>query len=250
MSKVRMEEMSWKEVEEAIRKGKNTVIVPVGSIEQHGPHLPEGTDTFIGEVLGERIARILGNALVAPAIRPGCSQHHMDFPGTITIKPETLMKIVKEICICLAKHGFKTIVLLPTHGGNFAPITAVLPEISSELKDVRIVALTDLKEFIDKMNEVMVKYGASIKEAGSHAGASETSIMLALNEKLVRMDLAEKGFMGKYTRTKLYSLGLKAISPNGIIGDPGKASKKAGKAIIESLAQHFASKIKEEIKAC
>ncbi|MEM3615123.1 MAG: creatininase family protein [Candidatus Methanomethylicia archaeon] len=75
---IKMEDISWVEVKEALENGFDTVIVPIGSIEQHGPHLPLGTDTFISEVLAVRIAEKLSKTLVTPPITPGCSQHHME----------------------------------------------------------------------------------------------------------------------------------------------------------------------------
>lgn len=246
--KIRIDEMTWIEIKEALEAGKKTVIVPIGSIEQHGPHLPEGTDTFAGDIIAEKIALKMGNALVAPTIRPGCSQHHMEFPGTITLAPETLMQVIREVCYSLVHHGFENIVLLPTHGGNFAPTATVAPEIAREMKDVNVIALTDLKELIVKMNEVMAEYGVSFEDAGAHAGASETSLMLAYKEELVRSDLAKKGYTGKYTSAQLFRKGLRAFSEIGVLGDPTKASKEAGLKMIDILAEYYAKKIKEEIE--
>ncbi|KPN31223.1 creatinine amidohydrolase family protein, mycofactocin system [Halolamina pelagica] len=79
--------MVWPEVESALEAGTRTAIVAVGSIEQHGPHLPLNMDTLDGDELSRRIASALGDALAAPTIRPGCSGHHMEFPGTITVPP-------------------------------------------------------------------------------------------------------------------------------------------------------------------
>ncbi len=89
----RLERLSWPEVAAALAAGKTTAIIVVASSEQHGPHLPEATDALIGEGLAVRLAQRLGNALVAPVIRPGCSSHHLDFPGTISITPELLLAI-------------------------------------------------------------------------------------------------------------------------------------------------------------
>ena len=246
MEKVKLEEMTWREIKEAMGKGKKTVIVPIGSIEQHGPHLPEGTDAFAGDVLGEEIAKRLGNALVAPTIRPGCSGHHMGFPGTITLSPETLMRTIKEVCASLAFHGFENIVLLPTHGGNFAPVSAVAPEIAREL-DINLVALADLNELIGLMTKVMQEFGVSPEEAGAHSGAAETSLMLAYRPELVRKEWIEKGYMGKFVTSTLLSRGLKAFSPIGVLGDPSKASKEAGEKMIQVLADVYAERIRKEL---
>lgn len=248
MVEIRLENMSWTEVKEALEKGFDTVIIPIGSIEQHGPHLPLGTDTFIGEVLAVKIAEKLGKTLVSPAITPGCSQHHMGFPGTLTFKPETLMRIIKDVCTCLAKHGFKRIILLPTHGGNFAPVKTVIMELSVELKNVKIISPLELEEFIRVTNSIMAEYGVSFREAGSHAGATETSLMLAIRSEFVRMNKAVEGYIGDYTTSQLYSHGVKAISETGILGDPRKASGEAGKKILEKLIEYYIEKIKKEFR--
>jgi creatinine amidohydrolase len=84
---VRLAEITWPEVETALDEGRRTAVVTVGSIEQHGPHLPLSTDTLYGDELAARIATRLGDALAAPAIRPGCSGHHMAFPGRSRCRP-------------------------------------------------------------------------------------------------------------------------------------------------------------------
>lgn len=244
--KVRLEEMTWKEIKEAMDKGNKTVIVPIGSMEQHGPHLPEGTDTFSGDVLGQRIARKLGDTLVAPTIRPGCSRHHMRFPGTITLTPETLMRTIREVCSSLAFHGFKNIVLMPTHGGNFAPVNTVAPEIAQEL-DANIVVIADLKELMEIMDKAMQEFGVSSAEAGAHSGAAETSFMLACYEKLVREDLIQTGYMGEFRTSTVLSKGVKAFSPIGVLGDPKKASREAGEKMINDLVEAYARKIEKEL---
>lgn len=248
MVKIKLEDMSWVEVKEALENGFETIIVPIGSIEQHGPHLPLGTDTFIGEVLAVKIAEKLGKTIVAPVISIGCSQHHMGFPGTLTLKPETLMQIIRDVCSCLVKHGFKRIILLPTHGGNFAPVKTVIMELAIELKDIKIISPLELEEFIRVTNSVIAEYGVSFREAGSHSGATETSVMLAIKSELVRMDRAIEGYTGDYTISQIYSHGVKAISETGVLGDPRKANEKAGKRILEELTEYYVEKIEKEFR--
>src|SRR5689334_17523468 len=104
-SEVRLERMTWPEIGEAIANGNTTAIIVAGSSEQHGPHLPEGTDSMIGEGLAVRLAHKLGNALVAPVIRPGCSDHHLAFPGTVSISEDLLIKTIDAYVDSLRKHG-------------------------------------------------------------------------------------------------------------------------------------------------
>jgi len=236
-----LEQMTWRDVKDAMDSGKKTVIVPIGSMEQHGPHLPEGTDTFTGDVLGERIARKLGDALVAPTIRPGCSGHHMRFPGTITLSAETLMRTIREVCSSLAFHGFENIVLMPTHGGNFAAVNAVAPEIARKL-DANIVVLADLEAMRETMVKSLEGFGVSPAQAGVHSGAAETSFALASFEELVEKDLMQAGYIGEFTNSTLMKE-IGALSPIGVIGDPRKASKEAGERVVNDLVEAYALKI-------
>jgi len=118
-NKIVLSEMSWVETKQALERGVNTIVFAVGSNEQHGPHLPACTDSLIGKALAYKVAKKLGKALQAPTINMGCSEHHMAFPGTISLKLETLTGLIRDYCVSLAKHGFKNIVILPSHGGNF-----------------------------------------------------------------------------------------------------------------------------------
>ena len=120
-STVRLEELTWTEVDDALDGDVRTAVVAVGSVEQHGPHLPLVMDTLAGDAVAERVARELGDALAAPTIRPGCSGHHMAFPGTITVSAETLMDTIRAYVRSLDEHGFEDVALVPTHGGNFGP---------------------------------------------------------------------------------------------------------------------------------
>ncbi len=97
MLNIQMEKMNWVDISRAIQKGYTTAVIGVGSTEQHGPHLPTNTDTLIGENLAYRIALKLENALQAQTIRVGCSDHHLFFPGTISLKKETLKSIIQNV---------------------------------------------------------------------------------------------------------------------------------------------------------
>jgi len=119
MDTLLLEEMTWPEIRTALQNGMRTVVVCAASIEQHGPHLAERTDTTLGYAEAEALARRLGNALVAPVIRPGLSAHHMVLPGTVTLRPEVFRGVVEDYISSYVRHGFTTIVLISSHGGNF-----------------------------------------------------------------------------------------------------------------------------------
>ena len=241
---VLLEELTWPEVEAALDDGSTTAIVPVGSTEQHGPHLPLATDALIGETVGERVADRLGDALVAPTIRPGCSGHHMDFPGTVSVPSSVLLDVLDAYCESLATHGFEHVTLLPSHGGNFAPVNTAAPEIADK-HDIRVIALADLDRYMKLMNEGMARGGIDHTEQVIHAGGTETSAVLAICEDLVREDQLEAGFKGEVQTSMLLSVGFREITENGVLGDPRQSSAEAGEAILETVAESYAESVRE-----
>ena len=245
---VLLAECTWPEVETALNDGTRTAIVAVGSVEQHGPHLPLVVDTLDARELSRRVAERLGDALAAPPIRPGCSGHHMAFPGTITMPAETLMDVICAYCRSLDKHGFEHVVLLPTHGGNFAPVDTVTPEIAREI-DANVVALTDLREHMALQNEGLREAGVDYRENVVHAGAVETATVLAVDEALVRTDRLERGYEGDVSASRLISEGFDAITESGVLGDPRRATAEAGEVILERLTDAFVERIEAEREA-
>lgn len=244
-SAILLEEMVWPEVESALKNGKRTVIVAVGSVEQRGPHLPLNMDTLEGDELSRRIATKLGGALAAPTIRPGCSGHHMEFPGTITVPPETLMNVIRSYCRSLDEHGFEHIVLVPTHGGNFAPVKTVTPDIAREV-DATVIPLADLDEHMQLLNKGLSEAGVEYDQDVIHAGAAETAIVLALAEDLVRLENLERGHEGEISTARLLSEGFKTITENGVLGDPNEATAEAGEVIIEKVVNAYVNRIETE----
>lgn len=247
METVLLEEMTWPMVEKALEEGYKTVVVPVGSIEQHGHHLPLGTDTYFGDCLGRRLAEMLGKTLVAPTIRPGCSVHHMAFPGTISVSTDTLMRVIEDVCISLDRHGFENIILVPSHGGNFAPVLTTTQEIAPQLK-ANLIALGDLNGLIAKIKEAAAEVGVPDDAVGGHAGAGETSFMMAYKPHLVRTSDMKPGYIGPFTN-KYVRIGFKAVTPTGVLGDPRQASKEAGERIIELITEMYAEVLKREFGA-
>ena len=225
-----LERMSWPEIESAIGEGKTTAIVVAGSSEQHGPHLPEGTDAMIGEGLGIRLAWKLGNALVAPVIRPGCSDHHLAFAGTVSISPELLLGIIDAYVASLRRHGFRHFFIFASHGGNF-PVLARMVERGLPPD---VVVVSDLGNFAGVMLGALRRFGRESKTI-PHADASETGEMLVLHPDLVHMDRAEAGYVGEVDPVLLMEQGLKAFTKNGVLGDPVGATEEMGEEVLESL---------------
>lgn len=243
--KVLLEEMTWPEVKAALEK-VDTVLVPIGSIEQHGPHLPLVTDVIAPFEVAKRVAEKIG-ALVAPPIRPGISPHHMPFPGTITVSPATFIGLIHDYCRSLAKHGFKRIVLLNGHGGNTSFVAVAVTELHQELHDVQILAF-DWWIFIPR------EMGRPIgMEEGIHANKMETSCMLAVIPHLVNMDEAVAelpDYPEGMTRDKfgLFMSTVRTISDiskSGVVGDATQASKELGEEYLSKAAENMARALEE-----
>ena len=247
MQKINLFEMTRPEVEEAIASGVDTVIITIGSTEQHGLHLPLGTDAIMGEALGQRVARALGDTLLAPGMRIGCSEHHMDFAGSLTLSRQTFIGVVGDICRSLARHGFRHIVLLPTHGGNFAPLAKAVEAIRPELSGVNLIAFTDLMAFMDEIFQTGKARKVTPEQAGAHAGEFETSIMLYLRPDLVAIDKAQPGYVGDQLRIAplVFEKGFRAVTANGVLGDPRNASAANGEAYMAAITDLLVGYIKK-----
>jgi creatinine amidohydrolase len=233
--------MTSPEIGEAIRKGYTTAVFAVGSNEQHGPVLAVCTDTVLGDILALRVTEKLGGALKFPTVNMGCSEHHMMFPGTVTLRKETLHMMLKDYVGSLARHGFKRVIILPSHGGNFGPINEVVEELKMENPNVKIVAYTDLIGFVEHISKTSEKFGISAEDSGAHAGESEVSMMMHANPKGVRPKNIPKakGYVGVFDTVatqKIFKEGIAGLSPIGVIGDPAKASKEHGVEYVEAIA--------------
>lgn len=249
MVKFRMSEMNWVDIQEALGVGLSTVVFAVGSNEQHGPHLPTCTDSLIGDVLANKVTRKLGKALQAPTINVGCSEHHMAFPGTIDLKPETLKNLIRDYCVSLARQGFKNIVILPSHGGDFNPVREATDELNQSLKEAHVISYTDLKGLLRFLAEFSLKHGVSAPESGAHAGESETSMVLAIRKDLVDMEQAKEGFVGNYEEKIpiIFSQGIKSVTRNGVVGDPRKAEAGQGEEYLELWADKMVDFVRKKI---
>lgn len=250
---VLIEEMAWPQVAEAIAEGKTTVIVACGASEQHGPHLPIGTDTYLGTAIAERAARRAGNALVAPTLRPGLSEHHMSFAGSLTLRPDTFIALLTDYCTSLAAHGFERIVIFPSHGGNMDVMKAQFPWLARSLVErCEVVLSLRLLDDMQRMAAYLAERGVSIGRAGAHAGYTETAMMLAYAPHLVQMEQAAPGLSDddfyapeELTRSQLSSFlyGIGSQSANGILGDPTGADATVGEHLLEMAAESLSKDV-------
>lgn len=249
MNAIRMDEMTAPAINSAIAMGYATVVVGVGSTEQHGPHLPTMTDTRIAEETARRVALKLGNALQARTIAVGISDHHLAFGGTISLQPGTLKMILRDYVDSLSRCGFKRIVFLPSHGGNFGTVARAIAESRAAYPQIKIIGFTDLLAFAHFLNSVANEFGVTDDESGAHAGENETSIMMALENSLVLPENFTPGYMGPTTENEVRIIleqGMPALTKNGILGDPGKASAAKGEIYLERLADFLAREISRQ----
>jgi creatinine amidohydrolase/Fe(II)-dependent formamide hydrolase-like protein len=241
-------ELTWPDVKEFLAV-HDVVVVPVGSCEQHGPHLPIDTDAYDAFWLSLKAAEKARCALVAPTIYYGVSSHHMDFPGTVTLSPHVLEQLAYEVAYSLIKHGFKKIVFENGHGGNTPALQSAAQRIKMDTDAfVAIDTVSLIPDFIEK--SIQTSYDA-------HAGEFETSTTLANRESLVVKERIKKPKIrlpkSKYTKIGLkvsgprvsWSFRTKEISETGVIGDPTKASKKKGETAWKLAIERLADLLRE-----
>jgi creatinine amidohydrolase len=225
---VELDRISWPEVKAELEAGRDTVVIAFGATEQHGPHMPLATDALIGDHLARLVADKL-DAFVAPTVRIGCSEHHLAFPGTLSVSEQTFHGIVADIVRSLARGGFRRVVLLPTHGGNFAPLAAAIDKLGP-VDGIEIKALTDLGALFAIAQLGLDEHGVPLSEGGLHAGEWETSMLMTIHPDLVRPERGEPGFTGDMEAAvgSIFGEGVHAVSENGVIGDPAQASAAHG----------------------
>jgi mycofactocin system creatininase family protein len=200
-----------------------TVLVPVGSTEQHGPHLPLDTDTVIAEAVCRRVAEMLDDPalLVTPAIAFGSSGEHQDFPGTVSIGTEALRMMVTELVRSLRTWAGR-VVLVNGHGGNVVALARAVDQLRREGHDVCWLACES-------------------EDLDLHAGRSETSLLLHLCPQRVRLEAAAIGNTDPIDvlLPALVRHGVRPVAPNGVLGDPTHATATEGGRLLDEMARRF-----------
>jgi creatinine amidohydrolase len=238
-----LERMTWPDVEAAIAAGRTRAIICVAATEQHGPHLPEGTDAWLGEELASRLARALGDALVAPIIRPGCSEHHMGFAGTISVSAEVLTALLNAYVESLSRHGFERFLVFPSHGGNL-PALATWP--GRWRAEVIVLGDPDAPEVA--IRQALSGFG-TIRPALRHADLVETAAMLAIRPELVRLERAQAGYGGEVGLDELIAGGVRTVSSNGAFGDPTGATTEMGAAVLAAWTDSLLDTLHDGVTA-
>lgn len=239
--RLRADQLREKAKEDAI------VILPVGSLEQHGPHLPVEVDSLLGETVALRAARLAAErvpVLVLPCMWTGISEHHMSFGGTVTLDFPTFYAVVRGIVESVKRHGFRRIVLLNGHGGNENGLRVIADELAPKL-DLTILEFTYWYAAAKPIAAILEKQ----KEL-RHACEAETSMMMALRPELVARDriamaevnvtpeLSEVAGGGLYMWRSLASR-----SSAGVMGFPSAASPEKGERLLDGIAREIADKI-------
>ena len=239
MAAIELDQLAWPEVTAELSRGRNTVVVAFGATEQHGPHLPLSTDALIGDHLARLVADRL-NAFVAPTVRVGCSEHHLAFPGTLSVSEGTFHQLVGDIVRSLVRGGFRRIVLLPTHGGNFGPLADALKKLGV-IEGVEIRALTDLDALFAVAQAGVDEHDVPLGEGGLHAGEWETSMLMSIHPELVHLERGQPGYTGdmQAALSAIFDGGVHSVAANGVIGDPARASAEHGTRyweVVETIA--------------
>lgn len=229
---------------EKFDKDKSIVLLPIAATEQHGKHLPVGTDSMILEALLEKFAKEKdmrqGNVLIAPQIWVGKSNEHMGFPGTLTFKAMTLYSMVEELTDSIVAHGFKKIMLTNAHGGN----TDLLNLIS---RDLRIKYKVEVYVFdwwfTSFWQELLLEKKDSQSPYGVfHACELETSLMMAIapetvNEGAIEDETPDAMFEGKEFISLFGPITMgwetKDVTKSGVIGCPASASAQKGREMLQ-----------------
>src|SRR5262245_45960515 len=240
---VLLEELTWDELRDIIKAGKTTVIIPTAGTEQKGPHMVVGAHRFVTEYTSEKIARALGNAIVAPVITYvpagmwGDSVGHMSKPGTITLPDDRFSALLTNAAKSLKAGGFTNFVFIGDHGATQNAMRDVATKLNDEWKGAgaRAHFIDDYyaKSRADAQKFLKQKLAVSDSDAIAHAGVWDTSELLFINPKLIRMDKrAPRGGM-----------------PNsGTTGDPTKATAELGRTLVQFKIDNAVAQIKASVE--
>ena len=221
------------------------VILPCGSVEQHGPHLPTATDTLAANAVANAVAQCM-DALVLPATPFGVTPMHMPYEGTITLTPDTYMRVQVETCASAAKHGAKQLMLINWHEGNIASLTIAAEALHREhgLAVLTVQACYVAEEL----------FGAACGGL-THGGEIEALAVLAHTPELVHLDRVDyssehgRGHkMDKLRRTRSYQpvlTDIRSIAPTGWFGSPQHATIEKGRKMLEAIADAIVTEARE-----
>jgi creatinine amidohydrolase len=242
-----LEDLSWPEVRK-LKPGKKVILFPLGSFEQHGPHLPLTTDTDIVTAIARRLEQKRPDKILClPTLWPGHSTHHLLFPGTLSVRQMPYIQLVIELCHSIVKFGAKKVFLLNGHGGNDVPLRAALRELKSDFPKVRFV----FASYWSLAAQSIAQVRESAPGGLGHACEMETSIMLHLHPARVKPRLARrdgpkhtdpyrKSDM-QYGRPVYFVNEFHEVTNTGTIGHPELATAEKGKRFLDAIVKDVAA---------
>jgi creatinine amidohydrolase len=247
---MRLQLCTWAEVEDRL-KTSTGIIVPIGSTEQHGPNGLIGTDALTAELIAQGIGEA-ADALVAPTIAVGMAQHHMAFTGSMTLRPSTLIAVVRDTVQSLARHGFDRIYFLNGHGGNIATVTAAFSEVYAEASlerggANRAALRCKLKNWYETPGIKALSKELYGDSEGNHATPSEVAVtQFAFPEAIKKAEMEPKiAPKGPILDAEDY----RRRFPDGRIGsDPSLATPEAGKRLYEAAVKDLTQDFKDFLK--
>lgn len=261
MSEHRMERMTWQEVDARISAGVDAVLLPIGTTEQHGPHMPLDTDCVIARSLAERVADQAAadglSVLVAPTLNVTLSWYHMQFPGSMRLSTTTFLQVFKETVESLHHHGIRNVIALNGHGGNVAALTVAVNH---------YMETTGRRVFLAQWWELCGDIVGKVEGPGIHAEEAETSLALAVGQRVL-MDRAtseawDRGDAVKAAGLAWSSLGkyslvpkgpgvtvpmdmLRDITESGVVGDSTRATPELGQSIIDAFVPRLVTVVRD-----
>jgi len=243
-----MAEVEWARLKahdlRALAAGNAAVIVPIASIEQHGPHLPVMTDTRLGHEIAVRAARKAYAArptVVTPVVWSGLSEHHMPFGGTLTLSHDTFRRVLRDLVEALVRHGFRDILISNSHGGNRIAMQQICDELAPS-SAATLVATDYFMEAADALGGLLED-----QDGLQHACEGETAMMMAVEPALVdasNLDGIGTGRGIGFLRAGTASYRWRPfahITGNGVSGNPGRATPEKGEKILEAASDAIAA---------
>ncbi len=216
----RLADATWPEL-----TGSPLLVVPLGAVEQHGPHLPLATDTAVASAVATRAVPALAGALLAPALAYGASGEHEGFPGTVSIGTGALTTLLVEHGRSACRWAGRLLVV-NGHGGNLDALRAAVPLLRAEGRDA-------------------AWFPCGVAGGDAHAGRTETSLMLHVEPAAVRAARAEAGATAPIGELlpRLRAEGVRGVSPNGVLGDPAGASAAEGRELLGGIVDRLVAAV-------
>ena len=241
---------TWVKIDDSIKAHTYKVLIPIGSLEQHGPHLPLSTDTIIADYIARQVGRRCVDTFLMPPLELGCACEHLGFSGTVSLQPETMSKIILDVSDSLLQSHFKEAYIINGHGGNKAPLDAAITKVKQALPEIRLYSFTIIDIVKGKFDEIR----KSSRGLVGHADEIETSMMLVIQPNTVDMSKAireepslPRGLSFEKEDLARISFGwtAKELTKTGVMGDPQVANAETGKVLLDYVIESISNSINE-----